>query len=528
MPDFLLEPDEIAPPGTTREKGDVRMPTTVKINPELYSLIPPLSVDEYAQLEANILQDGCRDPLIIWEEEATLLDGHHRRTICEQHGLAYTCQAISLPDLDAAKAWMITNQLGRRNLTPEQTSYYRGGQYNLQKRQGKRTDVTSGNSYQKSQNTATELAQVHKVAEKTIRNDSAYARDVDVIAAAVGPEARQSLLARETKVTKRDVRKLAQIAKENPQTGKHVLEAVTEAKTPALASQVVQRAHREQARLMAYGTEADLVVQPERVAPTARTPALAPVITFADVAGTACEALDDCIAMGTDRPESIPAHLDAAITLVAACEDMLKVLGAIPAIREALAPAAPQEPAPLLRERDYCIVHLPPSRQGSADVDPCSLRGCPQGAHYRFWTHQPRPTGPVWINHGSLCPAHTAQWCLAHQVDIQAIPTITFAEWHAAATAPGGDYDRLPWFRFAAQGATAKRPGATTAPRAGTLIMRAHKMVKQLQPCTNAQVAKALGTGRQQAFDALRTLVKQGKVRKDGQQYVDNSSDAAD
>jgi hypothetical protein len=200
------------------------MPRTVIVNPDLQSLIPRLTAEEYAQLEANLLQDGCRDPLIVWEEQQTLLDGHNRLAICEHHGLDYQLHALSLPDLDAAKAWMITNQLGRRNLTPEQISYYRGGQYNLQKRQGKRTDVTSGNSYQKSQNTATQFAQVHKVAEKTIRNDSAYARDVDLIAAAVGPEARQSLLARETKVTKRDVRKLAQIAKDNPQTGKHVLE----------------------------------------------------------------------------------------------------------------------------------------------------------------------------------------------------------------------------------------------------------------------------------------------------------------
>jgi hypothetical protein len=161
---------------------------------------------------------------VVWQEEETLLDGHNRHDICERHGLDYRTHELSLPDLDAAKLWILRNQRGRRNLTPEQLSYNRGQEYNLEKRQGKRTDVTSGKSCQKSQNTATELAQVYKVGEKTIRNDSAYARDVDVIAAAVGPEARQSLLARETKVTKRDVRKLAQIAKDNPQTGKHVLE----------------------------------------------------------------------------------------------------------------------------------------------------------------------------------------------------------------------------------------------------------------------------------------------------------------
>ena len=62
----------------------------ITINPELQSLIPPLTPEEYAQLEANILPDGCHDPLIVWQEEQTLLDGHNRYTICERHGVGYT------------------------------------------------------------------------------------------------------------------------------------------------------------------------------------------------------------------------------------------------------------------------------------------------------------------------------------------------------------------------------------------------------------------------------------------------------
>src|SRR5215813_1944670 len=101
----------------------------ITIHPELRSLIPALTPEEYAQLEANIRADGCHDPLMAWQEEQTLLDGHNRLEICQRYGLPYTTQAISLPDLDAAKAWIIGNQLGRRNLTSEQMSYFRGKQY---------------------------------------------------------------------------------------------------------------------------------------------------------------------------------------------------------------------------------------------------------------------------------------------------------------------------------------------------------------------------------------------------------------
>ena len=39
------------------------------IDPEFESLVPPLSQEEYSQLEANILRDGCRDPITIWDNK---------------------------------------------------------------------------------------------------------------------------------------------------------------------------------------------------------------------------------------------------------------------------------------------------------------------------------------------------------------------------------------------------------------------------------------------------------------------------
>src|SRR5262249_36546840 len=161
---------------------------TPKIHTELRSLIPPLSVEEYRQLEQNLLTDGVLQPLVVWQEEQILLDGHNRLEICQRHDLPYTVQEISLADMDGAKSWMITNQLGRRNLTPEQMSFFRGEQYNLQKRQGKRTDLTSPQSEEKLHTTSQVLAAQHKVGRVTIERDGAFAAAVETIAEVVGPE----------------------------------------------------------------------------------------------------------------------------------------------------------------------------------------------------------------------------------------------------------------------------------------------------------------------------------------------------
>ena len=39
---------------------------TIVIDPEFQALIPPLQAEERKQLEANIIADGCRDPLVVW------------------------------------------------------------------------------------------------------------------------------------------------------------------------------------------------------------------------------------------------------------------------------------------------------------------------------------------------------------------------------------------------------------------------------------------------------------------------------
>ena len=51
----------------------------VKIDKEISGLVPKLSEGEYKQLEANIIKEGCRDPLVLWQ--SILLDGHNRYAI---------------------------------------------------------------------------------------------------------------------------------------------------------------------------------------------------------------------------------------------------------------------------------------------------------------------------------------------------------------------------------------------------------------------------------------------------------------
>jgi hypothetical protein len=90
----------------------------LKIDPEFKNLIPPLTTEEYAGLEESILQEGCRDALIVWGD--TLIDGHNRFEICTRHNIPFETTEMFFPSRDDVKLWMMKNQLSRRNLNDMQ------------------------------------------------------------------------------------------------------------------------------------------------------------------------------------------------------------------------------------------------------------------------------------------------------------------------------------------------------------------------------------------------------------------------
>ena len=67
----------------------------LKIDPEIQSKIPPLTDDEFKQLEENILKEGkLLSPLIVWNN--TLVDGHNRYAIFSSFSISSYCALYAL------------------------------------------------------------------------------------------------------------------------------------------------------------------------------------------------------------------------------------------------------------------------------------------------------------------------------------------------------------------------------------------------------------------------------------------------
>ena len=92
----------------------------MKIDAEFRALIPPLTVEEFKQLEKNILEEGIRESILVWND--TIIDGHNRYEIATKHNLKYETIEKEFDSRDKVIEWMILNQFGRRNLSAYQRS----------------------------------------------------------------------------------------------------------------------------------------------------------------------------------------------------------------------------------------------------------------------------------------------------------------------------------------------------------------------------------------------------------------------
>ena len=198
------------------------MMQNLKIDPEFQSKIPPLTAEERSQLEANILEEGrLLNPLIVWK--GFIVDGHNRFEILKEHPeIEYTILEKEFAGREEAIVWICKNQLGRRNLTPEQRRYLVGKQYEAEKKAG----YNRGNQYtspdksgcsqfgnSQNQRTCDRIAQENGVSKNTVLRSENFAKEVDIAEEAV-PGTREKILSGKVKPTAAELAAVSSAAPE--------------------------------------------------------------------------------------------------------------------------------------------------------------------------------------------------------------------------------------------------------------------------------------------------------------------------
>ena len=177
----------------------------LKINPKFESCIPPLTEEEFNQLRANIMvSETIYSPIVIWNDY--IVDGHNRYKILQEHPdlmVGVFDLSIDYQTEEEVISWICSNQLGRRNLTPEQKKYLVGKQYEAERsmRGGDHCSekAKSQNDGLLSANAAERVAQKNNTNSTYVQRAFQYAKGIDKMEAAA-PGTREKVLNGQMKI----------------------------------------------------------------------------------------------------------------------------------------------------------------------------------------------------------------------------------------------------------------------------------------------------------------------------------------
>ena len=233
----------------------------LKIDPEFQSKIPPLTFEELNLLEANILEEGrILSPLIVWN--GLIVDGHNRFAILKNHPeIEYTVLEKEFANRYEAIVWICKNQLGRRNLTPQQFKYLIGQRYEAEKQAhgGERKATDKICPLTSSHQTRASIAQEAKVSEGFVQNAAGYAKGVDAAEDAV-PGTRAKILSGEIKPTAAE---LAAVSRAAPEERPALVEEICKPKKRAKSKNGEMKAPEAEAPEASKQTELPPEASPE-------------------------------------------------------------------------------------------------------------------------------------------------------------------------------------------------------------------------------------------------------------------------
>ena len=169
---------------------------TLTIDENFRRFIPPLSADERQQLEDDIIHNGCREPLCVWNN--TILDGHHRYEICTWHHIPFETTPIRMRHREEAVAWMCARHLNRPAITDEYHYYLIGKQYEM--------EILLGAHYHNIalRDTRQRLCEEYNICPTSLSNYKNYAYFIDSIFA-IAPETASRILSGHDKISQRSI-----------------------------------------------------------------------------------------------------------------------------------------------------------------------------------------------------------------------------------------------------------------------------------------------------------------------------------
>ena len=194
----------------------------LKIDPEFQRQINPPTFEEKHQLEMNILkEERVLNPIITWN--GYIVDGHTRYQVLQKYPfIPFEVIERKFSNRYEALAWICKNQLGRRNLTPEQKKFligkqaeaekqiksFHGNQYTLAPESG----LVQNEPDRTKHGSRSKVAAEHGTSESYVYRAEQFAKGVEAAEEAV-PGVQEEILSGKIRATDREISSIAKIPK---------------------------------------------------------------------------------------------------------------------------------------------------------------------------------------------------------------------------------------------------------------------------------------------------------------------------
>ena len=88
----------------------------LNVDIDFKNILPPLTTQEYMELEKSIKDKGVLSPILVWN--GYIVDGHNRYEICRTNRIDnFPIKEVEFNNKEEVLEWILSHQLGRRNLT---------------------------------------------------------------------------------------------------------------------------------------------------------------------------------------------------------------------------------------------------------------------------------------------------------------------------------------------------------------------------------------------------------------------------
>lgn len=183
------------------------IPNQIVIDTEFQNLIRPLSGEERKELKESLSSCGLLMPLVVWRHEGKtiLVDGHNRLSLWKEFDgfdadFEFKTQELYFGNRDNVKEWIIKNQLGRRNLSPDDFKLLVGQLYNQRKKTkaeaGSKGGASKGQNDTCLESTAEAVAAETGVSPATVQRAGKLAAKVEKIKQAEPELPREEVIAK--------------------------------------------------------------------------------------------------------------------------------------------------------------------------------------------------------------------------------------------------------------------------------------------------------------------------------------------